>query len=126
MRYALLLITIGLSVISYSQTVLFEDDFESGTSYWILNSNDLNSDTLRNKFVVNNVYSGGSYNYYCGGTTSTTSPTTPFQPNGISSPNGNYLHSASLVGFNGTIKNAHFIANNTFCQNGESNFYYWL
>jgi hypothetical protein len=76
----LLLSALGAALftfISFGQTTLFQDDFESGTSNWSFNGSGDNA------WIVNNVYSGGGF-----------VTDTPNQPGG----NTNYMHIMSGLG----------------------------
>ena len=68
---------IVFSTVSFSQTTLFQDDFESGSGNWTLNVGGFGS----NDWIVNNAYTGGIFT------------TTPNQPGAITnSPNSQYMH----------------------------------
>ena len=111
----------GLS--AYSQTTIFQDDFESGAGNWTLNSTDMSGSSTANHWVVNNSYTGGSGSITCFGFPfSFTIGTTAAQPAGISTANGNYLYVSSLAGETGGVTNANFIASDGFCTFDESNF----
>lgn len=98
----LLLSIIGVvacSFISFGQTTLFQDDFESGTSNWNFNGSGDNA------WIVNNIYSGGGW-----------VTDTPPQPGG----NTNYLHIMSGLGcsFLGAC-NANFDTGSASLQNAD-------
>jgi hypothetical protein len=112
---------VGLS--THAQTTLFQDDFESGTGNWTLNSSDLSGAYVANHWVVNNSYTGGSGTFTCMGFPfNFTINSTASQPAGISSANGNYLHVSSLAGEGSGVTNANFIAADGLCNFDESNF----
>lgn len=111
----------GLSI--HSQTTLFQDNFESGTGNWTLNSSDLGGSSVSNHWVINNSYTGGSGSFVCMSFPFTfTVGTTPSQPAGISPANANYMHISSLAGENSGVTNANFIAADGLCNFDESNF----
>ncbi len=91
-----------LAITSNAQTVLFEEDFE-GVPAFTLNTTDLGSlaASTTNKWVVNNVYLGGLFGLI---------PNTPAQPAGISSANGNYLHTLSDFAEMAGVFNSNFLA----------------
>jgi hypothetical protein len=75
-----LLCLLGISAfttITFGQTVLYSDDFETPGTFTL-------GSTLNNQWVINSVYTGFII------------PSVPNQPIGISNPNGNYLHPASF------------------------------
>ncbi len=78
MKKTLLLAGLLCSASLFAQTSIFSDDFESGSSNWILNTG-----SGDNQWVVNNSYTG--YNPVIADT--------PDQPSGVTgSPQSNYLH----------------------------------
>jgi hypothetical protein len=94
----------------YSQTTLFFDDFESGSSNWQLVSGDNGGCTsgCDFDFVVTDDYPGGVYYFGLINIVDT-----PLQTgSGITSENGNYLHvnSAGGVGFSLGEWNANYFA----------------
>jgi hypothetical protein len=112
---------VGLSV--HSQTTIFQDDFESGSGNWTLNSNDQGGAYVSNHWAINNSYAGGSGSFTCMGIPLAFSiGVTPSQPAGISTPNGNYMHISSYAGDVNGVTNANFIASDGFCNFAESNF----
>lgn len=102
-----------------AQETLFEDNFESGPSKWILNSSDLGNPSTMNKWVINNTYTvTGNVNYVACGYAGHLNPVpvTTNQPTTISNSNQNYLHITSIGGDAEGKNNAHFIPNNSFCN----------
>ena len=89
MKKLLLGVILLFSYSLYSQTVVYEDDFET-TGTFIMSS------TSTNQWVINDIY-----------TAPILIPTVPSQPVGFSSPNGNYLHPISNI-FAGSIDNANY------------------
>jgi nitrate reductase cytochrome c-type subunit len=71
-----------------SQTIVYEDDFETNGTF-IMGS------TATNQWTINNIYTGLLF------------PTVPVQPVSFSSPNGNYLHPISTL-FAGTIDHSNY------------------
>lgn len=123
MKHMLLTGMLGLSALSFGQTTLFSDDFESGSGNWTLNSTDLSGSQISNHWVINNSYTGGSGSFTClgfpfGFTLGNTQP----QPSGISNQNGNYLHISSFAGETSGVTNANFIAADGLCNFDETYF----
>lgn len=111
----------GLS--ANAQTTIFQDDFESGTGNWTLNSSDMSGAYVSNHWVVNNTFAGGSVSVTCMGFPfSFPIAATAGQPAGISPANANYLHICSLAGEASGVTNANFIGADGFCNFDESNF----
>jgi hypothetical protein len=87
---------------SFSQTTIFQDDFESGSSQWTLNTG-----SGANNWVVNNVYLG-----FAG-----LIPDTPNQPGAITnSPQSTYMHIT-----NTTVCGALSVCNANFDTGSASN-----
>ncbi len=122
MRTPVLLLAASLTLGSFAQT-LFEEDFE-GTPAFTLNTNDANSISgVANTWVVNDTYAGGSGVADCLGIPLDFSiAATASQPVDISGPNGNYLHTASLVALGNNIFNCSFGAADGFCTNADDVF----
>lgn len=94
-----------------SQTILFEDDLESGGGNWTLNGG-----TGLNQWIINNQYlsSAATFGFV---------PDTPNQPGGITnSPNSYYLHvyNTQALGLFG-ISNANFDTGSASNQNATMN-----
>ncbi len=98
----LLLSALGAALLnftSFGQTILFQDDFESGTSNWSFNGSGDNA------WIVNNVYSGGGF-----------VTDTPNQPGG----NTNYMHIMSGLGCSFlNACNANFDTGSASLQNAD-------
>lgn len=78
MKKLLLLVSLTLPISIFSQTTIFEDDFQSGAGNWTLNTG-----SGSNQWIVNSAYVGFSGIV----------DDTPAQPNAITgSPNSSYLH----------------------------------
>lgn len=77
-KLLLSLLTGVLSTFAISQTVLYQDDFETNGTF-------IMSSTANNQWIINNVYTGFIL------------PTVPSQPLSFSSPNQKYLHPSSFV-----------------------------
>lgn len=103
--------------------VLFEEDFESAPQF-TLNTTDANSTAnVSNTWLVNAVYAGGGGVADCAGfPIDFTIPATAGQPVGITAPNGNYLHTASLVAIQNGITCCSFGAGDGFCTQPDDIF----
>lgn len=103
--------------------VLFEEDFESAPQF-TLNTPDANSTAnVSNTWLVNAVYAGGDGVADCSGfPIDFTIPATAGQPVGIGTPNGNYLHTASLVAIQNGITCCSFGAGDGFCTQPDDIF----
>ncbi len=114
------------SSITFAQTVLFSETFESGTSgQFILNASDVGSTTSgSNDWIVNNSYTGGTGSFVCFGFPFTfTIPGTPTQPAGITSgPNSYYMHILSDAALASGITSSSFMAADGLCTFDEMNF----
>lgn len=116
------LVLLGLPAIAHAQ-VLFQEDFGSSPQF-TLNTTDASSTVnLANTWLVNNVYAGGAGLADCSGfSLDFTIPATAGQPAGINAPNGNYLHTASLVAVQNGILNCSFGAADGFCTQADDAF----
>ncbi|MFM7106717.1 MAG: hypothetical protein ACKOW8_14475, partial [Flavobacteriales bacterium] len=78
-----------------SQTILFSEDFNAGSSTeFALNTSDLGGANVVNSWVINNAYLGG--NGIACGFFPFTVPASPSQPAGITNnPGSHYLHIAN-------------------------------
>jgi hypothetical protein len=123
MRASLLAAVLFASIASSAQTTLFSEDFE-GTPDFTLNTTDAGSViSTWNTWVVNNSYTGGDGDVICLGFPFTyTIINTPAQPVGITTPNGNYLHTASVEGIADGITNCSFGAADGFCITADNTF----
>ena len=102
---------------------MFTEDFESAPAF-TLNTADAGS-TLSawNTWVVNSSYTGGDGDVICiGFPFPYTIVNTAGQPAGITSPNGNYLHTASVEGINDGITCCSFGAADGFCITADNTF----
>ena len=123
MKSKLLVIALGFSFLSSAQTTLFQVNFESGSSNWILNSSDLSSIYTHNKFVINDVYvNPTTFSFNCSGLDLTpTINTTAAQPSTYESANQNYLHITSVLGDAAGANNAHYISKTSSCGGSVEN-----
>ncbi len=126
MKKQLLLLVALLPVsLQYGQTTLYSENFNGASHTFTLNTSDVSSVTNGyNLWVVNNSYSGGSFNEPCFGF-STSIANTPNQPGAITgSPNSNYLHIVNQAAQGAGISNANFLASDggMLCNNDESYF----
>ena len=130
MTTRLLLILLGLTFLApYSgagQDTLFVESFESGSSTFILNTNDSGSVGLAgyNEWVINNAYTGGSANTSCAGMPHLHNfANTTAQPAGIiNSPTSTYLHTVSEAALNNNVFCSTYGFESTFCPVDERYF----
>ena len=122
-RYLLAPACIVLSLGTYAQTTLYSEDFESAPAF-TLNTTDAGSSVSTwNTWVVNNSYTGGNGDVIClGFPFPYTIVNTSGQPAGISTPNGNYLHTASVEGIADGILCCSFGAADGFCITADNTF----
>lgn len=107
-----------------AQQVLFSEDFEGASPAFVLNTTDVSSTVnTDNTWLINNVYNGGNGSVFC------LIANFPFnvastagQPAGISSANGNYLHTASVAAVNSGILNCCFLAADGLCASAANHF----
>ena len=119
-----------LSGISYSQTIIYSDDFENGGTNMQLNTADLGGTYTTNSWVVNNSYTGGFGTFPCVLPPPFPTldvpfviPSTVVQPAGISNgPTSNYLHISNNFALAAGIMGAGFGASDGTCISDESNF----
>ncbi|PKP05437.1 MAG: hypothetical protein CVU11_00605 [Bacteroidetes bacterium HGW-Bacteroidetes-6] len=113
----LLLISFGISV--QCQTVFYSEDFEGASPNWSLNTTDLGSigvDPNSNQWLINNVYTGGVYNFM--GIIPITIPNTPNEPAPVTgSPNSKYLHINYTPS---AIYNANYVDNSITMAGGQN------
>lgn len=123
MRTAVLAIFIAIASLTAAQTVLFSEDFES-TPDFTLNTTDAGSAVgTWNTWLINDSYTGGDGDVVCFGFPFTYSiVNTPAQPVGITNPNGNYLHTASVEGIADGITCCSFGAADGFCISADNIF----
>lgn len=107
----------------FSQTTLYEENFETTNSF-TLNSSDLGGASTYNTWLVNNAYSGGSGTLVCMGFPFSFSvPNTPSQPAGITgAPSSNYMHITAQAAISNGITCASYIPADGTCVMAESNF----
>jgi len=112
-----------------AQTVLFQEDFNTGGSGFTLNTTDMGSvNGVYNTWVVNSSYAGGSVNAPCpnfGFNLPITIAATPNQPAGITgNPNSGYMHITSVAGVTSGVTNCHFQAGDAmFCGIPSENYF---
>ena len=121
----LLLITCSLfAAFAYSQTTIYQENFETGNTF-TLNSNDLGGATTFNTWLLNNSYAGGSGTFVCQGFPfSFTVSNSPSQPVAITgSPSSNYMHISAQAAISSGITCASYIpSDGGTCVSDESNF----
>lgn len=115
------IVTIG---VANCQTILFQEDFEGPASAFDLNTTDVGSMAAgANTWLVNAAYSGGDGLANClGFEIPFTIPSTAGQPIGISTANGNYLHTASVEAVNSGVLCCSFGAADGFCTDPGNHF----
>ncbi len=102
--------------------VLFTEDFETSAAF-TLNTADANSlASANNHWVVNNAYAGGSAESTCILPVTFDVPGTAGQPGGITSANGNYLHTLSTLAESGGIQCCCFAAADGLCTDADNIF----
>ncbi len=108
-----------------SQTTLYSENFNGATHTFTLNSSDVASTSSGyNHWVVNNSYTGGSFNEPCFGF-STSVASTPNQPGAVTgSPNSKYLHLVNIDAEAAGISNSNFLASDggMFCNSNQNYF----
>lgn len=124
-KRTLLFTCLFISYISFTQTVLWQEDFE-GTPDFTLNSTDESSTAAgENPWVVNNIYAGGSGTFIClGFSFPFTVPAAANQPAGISNgPTSQYLHVTPQIAINsgGSVPAASYVAADGVCILGGQN-----
>ena len=122
MRTLITLLPFALASVSVGQT-LFSEDFE-GSPAFTLNTTDAGSTiSVWNTWAINNSYTGGDGDVICiGFPFAYTIVNTPAQPVGITSPNGNYLHTASVEGIADGITCCSFGAADGLCIPADNTF----
>jgi hypothetical protein len=108
---------------SFSQTTIYQENFESGNTF-TLNTSDLGAATTFNTWLMNNTYAGGSGTLIClGFPFSFTVANTPSQPVGITNaPSSNYMHISAQAAVASGITCASYIPSDGTCVSNESNF----
>ena len=122
--YILILLAFSINTI-HSQTILFEENFESSTNLFSLNTIDQGGTSFGNNlWVVNNSYFGGDVNVLCPFPISVPLAATPDQPVPITSnPQSSYLHITSQDGLSSSVDNCHFAAADLFGCNPSENYF---
>lgn len=107
-----------------AQQLLYAEDFEGAAPSFTLNTTDVGSSVnLDNTWLINNVYAGGNGSVFCLILdVPFTVATTAAQPAGISSANGNYLHTTSVAAFNSGVQNCCFLAADGLCASAANHF----
>ncbi len=123
-RYVLLAGQFVLVMTANAQTILFEEDFEGPAPGFTLNTTDVGSSAGgANTWLINAVYGGGDGLADCSGfELPFTIPATAGQPIAITSPNGNYLHTASTAAVSDGILCCSFGAADGFCTDPGNHF----
>lgn len=114
-----------LPLMGWTQTVLYQEDFGTNVSDWVLNTTDLGGTTGGdNSWVINPSYNGGSGTVVCLGIPFTfTIPNTPSQPATLDpNPNSHYLHITSTAAAASGITCCTFQAADGFCALDASHF----
>jgi hypothetical protein len=114
----------AIVVQAQAQTVLYNQNFNSGAGTFVLNSTDQSSTSSGfNTWIVNNSYTGGSVTINCMGFPFTgTVNNTPAQPAGITSPGGSYLHILSTDAQSAGVTNANYRPAEGLCTFAENYF----
>ena len=108
----------------FSQTTIYQENFETGNTF-TLNTSDLGGASTFNTWLVNNSFTGGSGTLIClGFPFSFTVANTPSQPVGITgAPSSNYLHISAQSAISSGITCASYIpSDGGTCVTNESNF----
>ena len=110
-KLSIVCIAFFMAISANAQVIeLFYDNFESGTSKWALNTNDVGSlgTSSANVWIVNNVYQGGTYTFL--GFMPVTVVDTKNQPSGVTnSPQSFYLHTVSKDAEESGVANCNYI-----------------
>jgi hypothetical protein len=114
---------LGMLVPAFGQQELFVESFEGAEVLFDVNTSDVGSGVGANTWLINDVFLGGNGIADClGFELPFTIPSTAGQPAGISTPNGNYLHTASTVAIANGIENCSFGAADGFCTDPGNHF----
>ncbi|MBP7513276.1 MAG: hypothetical protein KA791_01940 [Flavobacteriales bacterium] len=117
-----LTLAISFLALSANAQTLFTEDFET-TPAFTLNTGDANSAvSANNRWAVNDVYAGGSAESTCILPVTFDVPATAGQPGGITSANGNYLHTLSTLAESGGIQCCCFAAADGLCTAADNIF----
>lgn len=122
MKKIILLFAVTVSAAAFSQTVLYTNDFE-GAPGFSLNTTDLGGTTSGdNPWVINNVYAGGSGQFFCaffGSNVPFTVPAAAQQPAGITNnPTSQHLHVTPQIAIDDggpSLPAASYVAADGFC-----------
>jgi PKD repeat protein len=109
-----------------AQTVLFSEDFNGASPAFQTTTPDVNSTTTgNNKWIINNVFNGGTINGTClGFTLPIPIPVTPSQPPGITGgPQSTYMHVTTDLGINDGVVNCHYLAADALCNPNPENIF---
>ena len=120
------LITALLNVSAQAQTVLFNENFNTGSGAVTMNTGDVGCTTTGyNHWVINNSYAGGSGSLICSGFPFTfTVPATPAQPAAITGfPNSYYMHTISDASIANGITNCCFLASDGILCYFDENYF---
>ncbi len=122
MRSDLTFLLLALSASTTAQT-LFTEDFESAPVF-TLNTSDANSVSgVSNTWLINTVFAGGAVSTDCLGLPLDFDiPATPSEPVGIATPNGNYLHTASVVAIASGVQCCSFGGADGLCTQADDIF----
>jgi hypothetical protein len=114
------------AVISAQAQTIYSENFEGASPTFTLNTADLSSSTNGyNKWIINNVYTGGSFDHPCLPGFPIPIGNTAAQPSGITGfPNSKYLHIVNTDAEAGGVTNANFLSSdgNMFCV-GDQNYF---
>lgn len=123
MRRLLLFGGLFFTAFSFSQTTIYQENFETGNSF-TMNSTDLGGASTFNTWLRNNSYTGGSGTFIClGFPFSFTVGNTPAQPSGITGfPSSNYMHISAQAAVSSGITCSSYIPSDGTCVSNESNF----
>jgi len=115
---------IAIGALSFAQTTLYTEDFETGGASFSLNTADLGAATTYNTWLMNNAYTGGSGTVVCMGFPfSFTVPNTPSQPMAINNaPSSMYLHITAQTAIANGINCSSYIPADGTCVMAETNF----
>ncbi|MFY8077043.1 MAG: PKD domain-containing protein [Flavobacteriales bacterium] len=125
MRLILFILLSSLPCLTFSQTVLYSENFNSGFGSFFVNTPDVNSAMGGyNQWLVNSVYAGGTFVESCVGF-GVSIPNTSNQPAAITgSPQSGYMHIASTDALNSGVSCTSFQASDggLLCNGDETYF----
>ncbi len=123
MRIITLLSLTIATLATQAQTTLYTESFEGASSFTLNTTDAASTISTWNTWLINNSYTGGDGDVICLGFPFTyTIIDTPTQPVGITTPGGNYLHTASVEGIPDGITNCSFGAADGFCITPDNTF----